>query len=170
MDAMPNSNAARGEQPQGPAAGGDDPARERAAVEHHLQQMLARLQAAMEQPESPERAEELRGVTGEYVLGLLEGMVADDGRLEAQLISLGARTMRGTWQLDSDLFTLLTDEMALSLPTRLKALKSGQYKDVRELNTGMNKQLRNLVGRYRPRMNPNIDRRPRPGTGPAAAM
>ena len=166
---MPNSNAARGEQPQEPPAG-DDRARERAAVESHLALMLERLQTAAVQPESPERTNELRGVAGEYVLGLLEGLVADDGQFEAQLIKFGARTVRGTWQLDSDLFTFLTDEMALSLPTRLKALRDGQYKDAREFNIGMNKQLRNLVGRYRPRMNPNIDRRPRPGTGPVAPL
>ena len=166
MDAMPNLNAApHGSRPEPRPPESDDRARERATLEHHLGTMLERLQAAVQQPESPERAEELRGVFSEYTLGLLEGAVLDDGRLEAQLITKGARTTGGTWRLDSDLFTFLADEMALSVPTRLRALRDGQYPSAREFNVGMTKQLRNLVTRYAPKRNPHADRR----QGPAAA-
>ncbi|MDO8621845.1 MAG: hypothetical protein Q7R80_01285 [bacterium] len=166
---MPNPNAAPGEPRREPASASDDVRLSREALDRHLSEMLARLQTAVEQPESPERKQEMTGVAGEYVLGLLEGMVADDGQLEAQLIKLGARTVQGNWQLGSELFIFLADEMALSLPTRLRALRDGQYKDVREFNIGMNKQLRQLIGRYRPRLNPHADRRPGPQP-PSAAM
>ena len=164
---MPNFNVPpAGPRPEPQPPESDDRARERAALEHHLGQMLERLQAAVQQPGSPERAEELRGVVSEYTLGLLEGAVLGDGRLEAQLIKQGARTTSGTWRLDSDLFTFLSDEMALSVPTRLRALRDGQYPSVNAFNAGMLKQLRNLVTRYAPRRNPHADRR----QGPAAAV
>jgi len=170
MDAMPRHTIAPGEPGREPSPIDDVGADEQVAVDHHLEHILARLQTTAGQPESPERTAEMQGLAGEYVLGLLEGLAVSGGPLETQLIAKGARTARGTWQLDSGLFTFLADQMASSLPTRLRALRSGQYKDTQELNAGMSRQLRNLVGRYEPRRNVYADRRPRSPQPPTTAV
>ncbi|MDO8598910.1 MAG: hypothetical protein Q7S02_02280 [bacterium] len=146
------------EQPAEPA--GDDAAKQEAhaALELHLDTMLDRLQTEVKQPESETRRDTIENVTGEYTLGLLEGMIADDGQFEAQLIQKGARDANENWDLLSPLFTFLNEQMAGSIPTRLTALENGQYRDTtgqhtdkQMLNDGVRKQLRNLVKSFIPR-------------------
>ncbi|MDO8599107.1 MAG: hypothetical protein Q7S02_03280 [bacterium] len=146
------------EQPAEPA--GDNAAKQEAreALEQHLDTMLDRLQSESKEPESDARRETIENVTGEYTLGLLEGMIADDGQLEAQLIQKGARDTSENWDLLSPLFTFLNEQMAGSIPTRLTALEKGQYRDTtgqhtdkQMFNDGMRKQLRNLVKSFIPR-------------------
>lgn len=162
IDAMPNPNAAPLE-PQPEPQRSPEETQKRAALEQHLNAMIGRLQVEVGKPEGPERLSEIENITGEYVLGLLDGMIGDDGQFEAQLIQKGARDTNGNWNLASDLFIFLTDEMARSVPTRLEALGTpGGYRDVRELNVGMIRQIKNLVARYTPKIDPYEDRRQPP--------
>lgn len=168
---MPNPNVA----PLGPQPEPQPPARdasELAGLEQHIQAMLDRFETTAAQPESPERTQELEGVAGEYALGSLEAILAarDGGLVEAQLIKHGARTMDGTWVLESPLFTLLSGEMARTLPVRLDGLRKGQYKGgARELHEGIRKHLRTLVRSYTPPRDAKKGRQPQPPTASVAA-
>ena len=154
------------EQPPEPTGSNATSQEVRAALERHLDATLDRAQADLAQLESPERRDRIENAASEYVLGLLEGMVADDGQFEAQLIQKGARDVRGNWELGGPLLTFLNEQVAGSMAARIAALEKGQYcdpsgkrTDRQMLNDGMRKQIRSIVARFQQPRDVYEDRR-----------